>query len=326
MTETIILEESPSIWDASLSTMWGIRNFPNLEDFFLAAQKMGFSKIELNHQVNSQMLSGIELSRYRISSIHEPCPADLSVETLKGRDWLVSAVDEDYRRQGVAAIKRSIDLAVELHASVIVIHCGFIRDEQSLEKKVYSLFRRGLAQSDEYLEARSRLEKERKRQIAARLEATQKSLRELIRYSGRSHIRLALENRYHYLDIPHPNEMEFLLDEAGPDQLGFVFDVGHAQTLDRLGFYPFEEWLQRFAARMFVVHLHDAIGIHDHLAPGLGEVDFSRLAVYLPEDALRTIELEGSNTPGQVSAGIKYLADKGCVNRQEPRDRFGQVS
>ena len=44
---------------------------------------MGFAHIELNHQIDSTMLAGIELDHFHFSSIHEPCPADISVDTLK---------------------------------------------------------------------------------------------------------------------------------------------------------------------------------------------------------------------------------------------------
>ena len=94
-------------------------------------------------------------------------------------------------------------------------------------------------------------------------------------YAGRFGIRLGLENRYHYMDIPTPDELEQLLELAGPDRLGFIYDVGHAQALDRLGFFPHEEWLKRFASRMIGAHLHDVIGVNDHHAPGLGEIDFA---------------------------------------------------
>jgi sugar phosphate isomerase/epimerase len=304
-----------SIYNASISTMWGIKNFPGLEKFFITARRLGFTKIELNHQVSSTMLSGIRLDRYPISSVHEPCPADISVETLKSRDWLISAVDEDCRRQGVISIKRSIDLAVELEVEMVVIHAGNVRGNQALENEVFRLFISGSAQSQEYLEARRCFADERHRLIAPRLEATKRSLKELIEYARRVGVRLGLENRYHYLDIPGLDEMGLLLDLADPDLLGFVFDVGHATALDRLGFYPFEDWLRRYAGRLFAVHLHDAIGIYDHLAPGLGEVDFSRVASYLSRDVLCTMEIEGGNTPAQVKAGIKNLADSGCVKR-----------
>lgn len=61
------------------------------------------------------------------------------------------------------------------------------------------------------------------------------------------------------------------------------------------------------------VHLHDVKGINDHLAPGLGEVDFRMVAAYLPDTAIRTFELQPANTPEQVKAGLKYLAERGCI-------------
>ncbi len=295
--------------------MWAMRNFPRFEDFFIAAKQIGFSQVELNHQVSSQMLSGVDLSRHRFSSIHEPCPADIPVEILRERDWLISALDPQSREQGVASIKRSIDLAVRLGAGLVVIHAGNVRGNQELEQRVSSLYKSGLGGTPEFLEASGQLADDRRRRIAPRLESAIKSLGELVEYAGRLNIQLGLENRYHYLDIPGLDEMEILLELAGPDRLGFVFDVGHAQALDRLGFYRFEGWLKRYADRMVAVHLHDVIGIRDHLAPGLGEVDFNRVAVYLPKAALRTVEVQAGNTRAQVKEGLRILADKGCVKR-----------
>ena len=45
--------------NASLSTMWAIKNYPDLNDFFEISKQLGFQKIELNHQVNSAMLSRV---------------------------------------------------------------------------------------------------------------------------------------------------------------------------------------------------------------------------------------------------------------------------
>jgi sugar phosphate isomerase/epimerase len=274
---------------------------------------MGFAKVELNHQINSAMLSGIELDHYQFSSVHEPCPADISTEMLKARDWLVSSPDEECRRQGVASIKRSIDLAKELGAGVVVMHSGSIQVDGSLENNLRALFEAGQVHSQRYLEIKRRLADVRAARSSVCLESVKKSLLELLDYAGCSGIRLGLENRYHYFDIPNPDEMGVLLSLAGPEQLGFVYDVGHAQALDRLGFYPHEEWLKRYASRMIGVHLHDVIGIADHYAPALGEVDFDMVATYLPEDAFRTCEFQVVNTTEQVKAGLKILAEHGCI-------------
>ncbi len=301
------------IYDVSLSTMWAKHNFASLNEFFIAARGLGFEKIELNHQITSAMLDGINLKQYQFSSIHEPCPADISVEILKQRDWLISSQDEECRRQGVLAIQRSIDLAHDLGTPIVVVHAGNVHADLSLEKKLRALFEAGKDKTDEYLSLKEEMIKDRASLVEARLDAVKKSLRELLDYAALFDIRLGLENRYHWLDIPTLDEMEVLLELGGPDQLGFIYDVGHAQTLDRLGFYPHEEWVKRYASRIIGVHLHDVKGVKDHYAPGLGEVDFDRVAAYLPQEAFRTCELQPSNTFEQVKDGLEYLVIHHCV-------------
>jgi len=303
----------PPAFNASLSTMWAKKNFPQLSDFFEAARRLGFARIELNHQIDSAMLAGIDLSRYQFSSVHEPCPADVSTDELKKRDWLISSPDEDNRIRGVEAIKRSIDLAHRLGAPVIVVHCGMVSTDLRVEKEMRKLFDAEKAETDEFQGLKQKLIERRASLIGPCFEAVKKSLLEMLAYVGSFRIRLGLENRYHYFDIPSLDEMGELLSLAGPEQMGFIYDAGHAQALDRLGFYPHEEWLRRYADRMIGSHLHDVRGVADHFAPGLGEVDFDMVASYLPEGAYRTFELQATNSPEQVKAGLKYLVEHGCV-------------
>jgi HAD superfamily hydrolase (TIGR01509 family) len=301
------------IYDASLSTMWAKDNFPVLGDFFLAVRRLGFPKIELNHHVNSRMLDSVDLGKYVISSIHEPCPADISVDTLKGRDWMVSSPNEECRQQGVASIQRSIDLAANLSVRTVVVHAGHVSLDMVLEKKLRQLFQAGLKESAEYQETKNLIIERRDRLIAPCLEAVVKSLKELLDYANRFGVRLGLENRYHYFDIPSPEELSELLAIAEQDRIGFIYDVGHATAMDRLGFYPNEVWLKRFGRRIIGTHLHDVIGILDHQAPGLGDVDFRLVAGYLPKDAIRTIEVMSFNTYEQIKTGLKVLTEAGCV-------------
>jgi sugar phosphate isomerase/epimerase len=301
-------------YQASLSTMWAIRKFSNLNEFARSAQKLGFSHVELNHSVNSNMLEGFAPEPLEVSSIHEPCPSDIPVEELKSNDWLISSIDEKKRQNGVLSIKRSIDLAVKFNAPVIVIHCGAVTQDMIGEKKLRALFDENKFWSDEYKDIFQQMINERRKLGASHLESVKKSLLELLEYAHRSGIRLGLENRYHYNDIPTQDEMRSLLDLAEPDRLGFIFDVGHAQALDRLGFYSLKEWLQQFSSRMIGTHLHDVKGVNDHLPPGLGEVDFDLVSKYLPQNAYRALEMNPISTFDQLQAGLKYLADHNCIN------------
>ncbi len=306
------IENRPT--NASLSTMWAFKNYPDLNDFFTVSTRLGFQKIELNHQINSAMLAQVKLDHYQFSSIHEPCPADISTKDLVSRDWLISSVDENSRRFGITAVKKSIDLAHELGAPIVVIHCGTVSTSNNYEDKLRNLFKAGKTGSDEYLQIKSQLIDHRQKSIGPRLEAVKKGLHELLEHASSLNVRLGLENRYHYMDIPSIDEMDELLSLADSIQLGFIYDVGHAQALDRLGFYSHEDWLKRYSSRMLGTHLHDVIGVTDHYAPGLGEIDFSKIAPYLPGDAFRTFELLPGNTIAQVKEGLKLLAEAGCIN------------
>ncbi len=299
--------------NASISTMWALNNYPDLNEFFSISRQLGFQQVELNHQIDSAMLAGIELDHYSFSSIHEPCPADISVKKLLDRDWIISSIDETSRRHGVEAIKNSIQLAHKLGAPVVVIHCGIIPVKVNHEGRLRVLFNCGEDQSEEYIEIKKQFIKLRESLIAHRLESVKKSIKELLEYAAPLNIKLGLENRYHYLDIPSMNEMGELLGLANESQLGFIYDVGHAQALDSLGFYPHEEWLKRYSSRMFGCHLHDVIGITDHYAPGLGTIDFKMIANYLAENAFRTVEVLPGNTLAQVKNGLSRLVDTGCI-------------
>ncbi len=299
--------------DASFSTMWAIDNFSHLTDFFKLANTLGFQKIELNHQVSPGMLSNIELDHFQFSGVHEPCPMDLSAKELAERDWVISSTNDEFRQRAVSAVQRSIQLASDLHAPVVIIHCGNVSTKMDFEVKLRSLYKSGQSKSNNYQEVKSQFVEMRKDLVRPHLAAVKRSLMELVEYAGKRNVRLGLENRYHYVDIPLVDEMQELFDLADPSCIGFVYDSGHAEALERLGFFPHGEWLSRYSGRIFGSHLHDITGLSDHLAPGLGELDFNNIAPHLPAGSFRTLEVKPGNTLAQIKYGLDVLVRSGCI-------------
>ncbi len=301
------------VYNVSFSTMWLKDNFPTLTDFFEFARRSGFSHVELNHKINSEMLAGINLKRYSFSSIHEPCPADISMPTLVKRDWLISSLDENLRRKGVEAVKRSVDFASQNGISTVVVHPGVVLMDVELEKQLRSLIQLGKQDTDEYRTIMRQMREKRAEMAPAALESVKKSIVELADTAKMNNVRLGLENRNHFREIPSPDEMEILLGLDDPSCLGVTFDIGHAMHLARLGFYSFDEWLKRFSERIFETHIHDIRGVIDHFAAGLGEVDFDLVSSYLPENAIRTCEFLDTNSPEEVLAALAYLFEHNCI-------------
>jgi sugar phosphate isomerase/epimerase len=299
--------------NASLSTMWAINQHTDLNSFLHLTRVLGFEKIELNHQISSDVLSQVNFDHYQFSSIHEPCPMDAVNPYSVSLDWVISSQDETFRKLGVQAIRHTIKLAHDLAAPTVVIHCGNVTTDMSYENKLRTLFNTGKTQCDEYQAIKTEFRNYRHQYAGHRLKAVKRSLNELIEYADMLNVKMGLENRYHFMDIPSIDEMEELLTLAGPERLGFIYDVGHAQALDRLGFFPHDEWITRFGSRIFGAHIHDVIGLSDHLAPGMGDIDFLRVNTYLPEDAFRTLELKPGNTLAQVISGLHLLLEIGCV-------------
>lgn len=210
-------------------------------------------------------------------------------------------------------MQRSIDLAHRIGAHTVVVHSGSVDSDRTMEDKLCALFTAGKERSAEYIELKVQLEKRRRELVPPRLQAVKKSLTELLEYAKVKGICLGLENRFHFMELPSPDELGEFLALAGPEHLGFLYDAGHAQALSRLGFYPHEEWLERFGSRIVGTHLHDAVGIQDHRVPGQGEVDFNMVAAHLPKNAFRTLEFQGFYTHEQVLAGLKILQECGCI-------------
>jgi sugar phosphate isomerase/epimerase len=310
----IIQASDERVYDISFSTMWGMKKFADLSDFLFSVPRLGMARIELNHQIRPAMLANLDLTPYIISSVHEPCPAVVPSAEMRRLDLLISSPDEARRQQGVDSIKHSIDLAHQLNAHTVVVHSGQVQADGEQEKKLRILVSGREKLSPEFFRLRDSMVEVRASLVGPHLEAVKKSLLELLEYASHFRVRLGVENRYHYLDLPSLEEMGELLALGSPERVGFLYDVGHAHTLDRLGFTPHEEWLKLYASRIIGTHLHDAVGVDDHLSPGLGEVDFRMVASYLPKEAYRVLEVHHSNSPGQIKAGLQILAESGCIN------------
>ncbi len=301
------------VWNISLSTMWSHEKKISIVDLPEFLPKMGFAGVELNHSIKMNHLIGFDLGKIPITSIHEPCPADVSTSNLTKKDWLISAEDEDNRVQGVRMVMRSIDLAANLGVNLLIVHPGTAGVSNRLETKIRKLFEAGDTESAEYQELFHSIIKARKVNLSARIDAIGRSLKELINYAGNSGIKLSLENRYHFMDVPTISEMEYFLSLGDESTIGMQFDIGHAVVMDRLGFIPMFEWLEKFSPRIFGVHLHDVKGLEDHFAPGLGDIDYKSVAKYIPSNAIRTLEVRGSNSEEDIRKGLILLNKAGIL-------------
>ncbi|MCS7260532.1 MAG: sugar phosphate isomerase/epimerase [Anaerolineae bacterium] len=326
----------------ALSTMWMMNRHKSLPEFFEAAQQAGFERFELNHFVSQEMVNGVKFPAEAILSLHAPCPTH-----PRTRDAEVSALDKEERMAAVEAVAASIALAERIGARVVILHAGHVEVNPELEKALRALYNQGQRGSARYRDLQAELIAERARHAERHLDATLHALERIATLADHAGIRIALENRFFYNEIPLPEELAILLDEfAGP--VGFWYDTGHAYTLEELGFIPHREWLSGFGAQLLGLHLHDVktvpqtlpassramlevpeaedmeeeeaearaeearaphaeAALRDHQMPGSGIVDFREVVPYLRDEVLVTAEIDWHHTAEQVRATLDYL-------------------
>ena len=135
------------------------------------------------------------------------------------------------------------------------------------------------------------------------------SLDHLVPVAEKQGVLLGLENRYHYHELPGLDDFRLIFDHFKGAPIGYWHDTGHAHANETLGLIASDSLLLSYAHQLIGVHLHDAIGIDDHIPPGSGEIDFAALKPFLKADTIKVIELKPGIETSEVKAGIKFVRE-----------------
>ena len=299
----------------SISTSY-LRN-PNTSGANLVTRlaALGVSGIELGYKIDVEGYFGIRealiQSRLQVSSVHNFFPIPPSAPNGKGGGdvFLLSHPAVEERRKAVQWTKRSIEEAGAVGAKAVVLHCGRI-EINAERKRLYAFFRNGLNHSPAAQQFIHKKLGEREKEKSRYLYNVLRSLEDLVPTAVQNGIILGLENRYHYHELPGPDEFEIIFEKFDGAPIGYWHDIGHAHAQESLGIIPADELLKRYHKNLVGMHIHDARGLDDHLPPGSGEIDFNKIGCWIGHDTLKVIELKPGTSDRQVAAGIQYLAKK----------------
>jgi sugar phosphate isomerase/epimerase len=69
--------------------------------------------------------------------------------------------------------------------------------------------------------------------------------------------------------------------------------------------------LQQLGNRLVGFHLHDCLGLRDHLIPGRGRVDFAMVVSYLRADTVPACEFDYYEEVAGIREGLDFLRAAG---------------
>ena len=260
-----------------------------------------------------------EAARYdmHIGSLHGPCPVPSGPSGYPAPlgDWLASTNPSE-RNRSVDALRGTIDAAVEVGARAIVVHLGN-SGAVSRQNAIYDTINRHGRLSDEHLRLRDSAWQEREAVKGAHLEAALESMRTLGAHALGTGVRLGVECRDNYVEIPSLDEFAEVLAACDGLPVGYWHDAGHGAKLDYLGFVEHEDFLRRYGHQIVGMHIHDTRAGRDHLAPGVGDTDFGMLGRYLLPETIRTLELNRMVTPTEITHALDLLEPLGMFGVRE---------
>jgi sugar phosphate isomerase/epimerase len=270
---------------------------------------LGFDHIELGHGIRISLMPGVqkifESGDVRFSSLHNFCPLPVEVLGASPDCYQFSSADSNERERAIKQTFQTIDFAQRLGAPFVVLHLGEVR-MNAVTDSLIALAKKGKLLSRRYVREKIRAVQRRENAAAPYLLRAKDCLRRVVDYAASKSIKLGIEGRRGYEEIPSERELPALLDEMNSPQLGYWHDFGHIQIKENLAFLDHAEWLRQIGPRTFGCHVQDCIWpAQDHQPPFAGGVDLDQLVPLLPHDTAFVWEMSPRKTAEEIRRSVE---------------------
>lgn len=265
----------------SLSTNWCNRRLESGEAIVDAALALGFDELELGFHTTDFQVKGFKarLGEMPVGSVHAFCPVPLSAPQGYPELYPLASFDEESRKMAEFQIKKNIRFAAEMGADALVLHMGRVMCNGWL---------------------RNREMKRRVKRGAKMLEIAKRELAVLLPELEAHKVTLGLENLPYLEGFP----AEWEIAELCGEWVKPWFDTGHDFVRQTKGWTTPSE---ATANPPIGLHVNDSVGGDDHLAPGMGKIDFAALKSLAQAARHIVFEPNVEITEDELAAGLAQI-------------------
>ena len=278
--------------DFALSTNWCNRRLETGEEIVDAALALGFKSLELGFHTTDQQVQGFKrrLDEMPIGSVHAFCPVPISAPQGYPELYQLASFDEESRKMARFQVTKNIRFAAEMGADTLVLHLGRVMCNGWFARwEMKRRYKRGLKM----------------------VEIAKRELASLVPELEKNKVTLALENLPYLEGFPNEGELMHLLSsELQSAPIRGWFDTGHDRVREANGWRgKVEVYDQGVYGRLFAgMHINDVIDKEDdHLAPGMGKVDFAALKVFAQSVKHVVFEPNAMITEDELRQGVASL-------------------
>jgi len=302
----------------AFSTCWNNSRHHDGEAMIAEILELGFSEIELSHGMTVGKLPGIrkayEQKMFTCTGVHNffPSPVEVMIDAPDAYEF--TSHREWDRKRAMDMTLRTLDVAASFNARYLVLHMGSVpMNPKRWTKKLTAMVADELQRDPKCVKLRHAFIRKREKIAPLYYERAVEALASLADRAAEAGVKLAIESRSRYEDVPTESEMLKLMDHFKDHPLiGYWHDFGHVQLKHNLGLLDHAEWLAAIAPRLIGGHVHDVEWpARDHRVPFFGAtIDFTPLIRQFPADAPLVWELSPTRDPNQIHEALAIWRER----------------
>ena len=282
------------------STCWNSHRHQDGEEMIDEILSLGFDHVELSHGIKLSLLPGImravDAGKVQVAGVHNffPAPIDEVGDSPDSRPFTADLLQ--VRSKAIELTKKSIEQGAALGAGYIVLHMGTVEPlaKRTDTAHLQNLARQGIVGTESFADAKGEFVRRRNRLAPVYLERAREALRQLLPQAGQFGVKLGIEGRSHYEQVPSED------------------DFGHIQRKHNLLILNHEQFLRRMSSHLIGGHVNDVKWpARDHQVPLLGGVvPFERLLPFFPHGVPLVWELSSRVSSEDIRAARKLWMEK----------------
>ena len=282
----------------AISTMWNALENPDGAAMFDGLKQLGFENIALSRHLTIEQLEQLKPIFREIGQAHPPViqnycpmlPGTVQSDVQKDKVQL-SSLDNDERKEAIRKTIQTMQLAIDMEIPTVILRLGKV-DTYDRSNLMTDLYDYGEREFEAFNKKVTEATEWRKRKEAKHHNATLRSLDELNEAALRMELKIAIENRPQYFQIPNFDEVGLFFNEFYGSPMRYWHDVGHAALQEKLGLCWAQEWIKTYAQHLIGVTLHDLQELDPYHPPGTGDLDWDEIFTQIPNEVVKVIEIK----------------------------------
>lgn len=278
---------------------------------------LGFEQIELSHGMTISKLPGIKKAwdrgLFKCCGIHNyfPSPVEVMIDAPDAYEFTSHRPHDRQRAMDMSL--RSLEMCEQFEAGYLVLHMGSVpMKPEKWTMRLTEMLGEGRQRERKFIKRKLAFIKKREKIAPLYYGRAIEALDQLAQRAQELGVKLAVESRSRYEDVPSEREMiELQQHFANNPAVGYWHDFGHVQLKHNLGLLDHQDWLERISSHMVGCHLHDVQWpARDHRVPFQGSLDYAPLLEHIAAELPIVWELSPTRKAEDIRLALEIWRKK----------------